>query len=213
MKRLFLLTLIILAFLATANAQFYTRTNRIYRPCAGAGSATSFARVSIDSMDSITLQPCPDRVPLATPPYPTVQINTGDGDALATFSSFSGVSFSSLPVYMNSNLIVSSDLGVGYGTPDDGSFYFNRTLTDVGTTGNVTINKIAGTVNIAAGAGTAGVTVTNSTVTANSIVIAIARTNDATCSVKNAVPAAGSFVLRTTANCTAETSFGFIVTN
>lgn len=94
-----------------------------------------------------------------------------------------------------------------------GPIYLDRTLTTAGTTGNVTINKMAGTVNIAAGAGTAGVTVTNNSVTANSIVYVTARTNDATCAVKNVVPAAGSFVLRTTANCTAETSFGFFVTN
>jgi len=94
-----------------------------------------------------------------------------------------------------------------------GNILIYRTITAGGTTGNVTINKLSGTVNIAAGAGTAGVTVTNSLVTANSIVYAIARTNDATCSVKSVVPASGSFVLRTTANCTAETSFGFLVTN
>ena len=80
-----------------------------------------------------------------------------------------------------------------------------------GNTGNQTINKPAGTVNVAASAST--VTVTNSTVTANSIVFVIARTADATCTVKNVVPASGSFVINMTASCTGETSVGFLVTN
>jgi hypothetical protein len=88
-----------------------------------------------------------------------------------------------------------------------------RTITTAGTTGNQTINKVAGTVNFAAGTGTAGLTVTNSYVDASSIIVPVTRTNDATCAVKNVVPAAGSFIIRMTANCTAETSVGFIVTN
>lgn len=100
--------------------------------------------------------------------------------------------------------------GVGYGVT---SFLLNRTITAGGTTGDQTINLPAGTVNFAAGTGTAGITVTNSTVSATSIIMAIARTNDATCSVKNVVAASGSFVIRMDANCTAETSVGFIVTN
>lgn len=91
--------------------------------------------------------------------------------------------------------------------------FLNRTITAIGTTGNVTINKPAGTVNFAAGAGTAGVTVTSSITTVNSIIATTVRTNDATCSIKNVVASAGSFIIRMTANCTAATSIGFIVTN
>ena len=101
-----------------------------------------------------------------------------------------------------------SDTTAGWGVS---TFKFLRSITAGGTTGDQTINKPAGTVNIAAGS--SSVTVTNSTVAANSIVLAITRTNDATCSVKNVVPAAGSFVINMTANCTAETSVGFLVTN
>lgn len=82
------------------------------------------------------------------------------------------------------------------------------TITAVGTTGNQTINKPIGRVNIAA-AGTT-VTVTNSLVTANSIVMAVASTNDSTARVTSVVPAAGSFVINTVA-VTAETSFNFWV--
>ena len=101
-----------------------------------------------------------------------------------------------------------SDTTAGWGVS---TFKFLRTVTAGGTTGDQTINKPAGTVNIAGGA--SAVTVTNSTVTVNSIVLAIVRTNDATCALKNVVPAAGSFVINMTANCTAETSVGFLVTN
>jgi len=90
---------------------------------------------------------------------------------------------------------------------------FNRTITAGGTTGAQTINKPNGTVNFAAATGTAGIVVTNSGVSATSIIFVIPRTNDTTCAVKNVVAAAGSFTIRMTANCTAETSVGFMVTN
>lgn len=85
------------------------------------------------------------------------------------------------------------------------------TITAGGTTGNQTINKITGTVNIAA-AGTT-VTVTNSLVTASSIVYAVIRTGDATATIKNVVPASGSFVINLAAAATSEVSIGFIVFN
>lgn len=91
------------------------------------------------------------------------------------------------------------------------NFLFYRTLTTGGTTGNQTISKPVGSVNFAAGA--SALTVTSTIVTANSLIIAIAQTNDATCSVKNVVAGAGSFVINMTANCTAETRVAFLVTN
>jgi hypothetical protein len=87
----------------------------------------------------------------------------------------------------------------------------NKTITPNGTTGNQTINKPLGTVNIAAGQ--SSVTVTNSLVDANSIVFAIVRTNDTTAQIKNVTCAAGSFTIRLTANTTSETSIGFMVMN
>ena len=87
---------------------------------------------------------------------------------------------------------------------------FLSTVTAGGTTGNQTINKASGTVNIAA-AGTT-VTVTNSLCTTSSIVFAVIRTNDATAQVLNVVPGAGSFVINIVA-CAAETSIGFLVIN
>jgi hypothetical protein len=87
----------------------------------------------------------------------------------------------------------------------------DATNTAAGTTGNQTINKSAGTVNFAAAA--TSLTVTNSLVTANSIVLCTVRTNDSTAYIKNCVPAAGSFTVNLGAAATAETSVGFLVIN
>lgn len=82
------------------------------------------------------------------------------------------------------------------------------TNTPAGTTGNQTINKASGTVNIAA-AGTT-VTVTNSLVTTASLIFCQLRTNDTTATgIKSVVPGAGSFVITLTAAATAEVSIGF----
>lgn len=92
-----------------------------------------------------------------------------------------------------------------------GKTIYDATITAGGTTGNQTIDKPSGTVNIAA-AGTT-VTVTNSFCTTSSIVTAVVRTNDATAYIKNVVPGAGSFVINLGAAATAEVSIGFIVNN
>lgn len=86
-----------------------------------------------------------------------------------------------------------------------------KTITAGGTTGNRTIDKISGTVNVAA-AGTT-VTVTCAQCATTSIVFAVIRTNDATATIKNVVPGAGSFVITLTAGATAEVSIGFLVMN
>lgn len=90
-------------------------------------------------------------------------------------------------------------------------FKLQRTNTAAGTTGAQTINKPNGSVNFAAAA--TAITVTNSTAAATSNISATAQTNDATCAVKNVVPAAGSFVINMTAACTAETRVAFWVWN
>jgi hypothetical protein len=104
-----------------------------------------------------------------------------------------------------------TDGSTGYGKLAMGGLDLDRTITPTGTTGNQTINKPSGTVNIAA-SGTS-VTVTNSLVTADSIVYAVLRTNDDTAWIKNVVPAAGSFTINLGAAATAEVSIGFLVTN
>ena len=91
-----------------------------------------------------------------------------------------------------------------------GAARLDSTITPPGTTGNQTINKPAGRVNIAASGTT--ITVTNNLVTANSIVLVEKVTADATASVTSVVPGSGSFVINTAA-CTAETAFSFLVIN
>lgn len=91
-----------------------------------------------------------------------------------------------------------------------GPIELDRTLTPAGETGAKTINKIAGTVRMAAGA--SSLVVTNSFVDENSIIYCVIQTNDTTAILKNVVPADGSFTIRTTAAVTAETKFAFLVT-
>jgi hypothetical protein len=94
----------------------------------------------------------------------------------------------------------------------DGKMIIQSTITATGTTGNQTINKPTGTVNIAA-AGTS-VIVTNNLVTASSIVYCVIRKNDTnSVAIKSVVPAAGSFTINLTTAPAAEISIGFIVFN
>lgn len=81
-------------------------------------------------------------------------------------------------------------------------------FTNTGTVGAVTINKAAGRVNIAA-AGTS-VVVTNSLVTANSLIFCTIATNDATAQIKNVVAGAGTFTITVIA-VTAQTAINFFV--
>jgi hypothetical protein len=92
-----------------------------------------------------------------------------------------------------------------------GKMSFDTTITAGGTTGARTINKPSGTVNFAAAA--TSLVVTNSLVSTSSIILCVVRTNDTTATIKNVVPAAGSFTINLGAAATAETSVGFIVFN
>lgn len=92
-----------------------------------------------------------------------------------------------------------------------GKWFYDATNTAGGTTGAQTINKPSGTVNFAAAATT--LVVTNNMVTTSSIILCVVRTNDSTATLKNVVPASGSFTITLTAAATAETSVGFLVVN
>lgn len=92
-----------------------------------------------------------------------------------------------------------------------GGVNYLATNTAAGTTGARTINNPSGTVNFAATATT--LVVTNSLVTTASLIFAVIRTNDSTATIKNVVPASGSFTITLTAAATAETSVGFFVIN
>ncbi len=92
-----------------------------------------------------------------------------------------------------------------------GKITLNTTNTAAGTTGNQTINKPSGSVNIAAGGTT--ITVTNSLVTSASKLIVNVASNDATALFKNYVCGAGTFTITLNAAATAETKIDFIVFN
>jgi len=92
-----------------------------------------------------------------------------------------------------------------------GDMQFDKTVTAAGTTTPQTINKNAGAVNFAA-ADTSKV-VTDSRVTANSIIVATVATNDSTMKSVQAVAAAGSFTLYANAAATAETRVNFLIIN
>lgn len=94
---------------------------------------------------------------------------------------------------------------------NNGKFTYWATNTASGTTGAQTINRPSGTVNFAAGA--TSLVVTNSLCTTSSIVLPVIRTDDATATIKNVVPGAGSFTINLTAAATAETSVGFFIIN
>lgn len=85
----------------------------------------------------------------------------------------------------------------------------DRTDTAAGTTGAATINKAAGSVNLASAA--TSLVVTNSLVTAASRVMVTVNANDTTCKSCAAVSAAGSFTIYPDAAPTAETNVSFIV--
>jgi hypothetical protein len=86
-----------------------------------------------------------------------------------------------------------------------------RTNTPAGTTGARTINTQCGSVNFAAGA--TSLTVTNSQVTANSIVLVTMATNDSTAANIRAVPAAGSFTIHLLTAPSAEMKVNFLIFN
>ena len=92
-----------------------------------------------------------------------------------------------------------------------GDMIYDKTITAAGTTGAQTINKTTGRVNFAAAA--TSLVVTNSLVTANSIVHCTVATNDTTMKSASCVPAAGSFTIRGNAAPTAETAVAFTATN
>lgn len=85
----------------------------------------------------------------------------------------------------------------------------NATVTPAGTTTVQTIDKSAGSVNMATAESSKQVN--NSTVTADSIILCTIATNDATAVIKNCVAGTGSFVITLNAAATAETRVNFWV--
>lgn len=145
----------------------------------------------------------------------------GIGHANSTFASLVCGQFAAASGTATSSVATDIAFAVGIGvagTPANGfsvgkdaNLKVYRTITPALTTGDQTINRPSGTVNFAAAA--TSLTVTNNLVNVDSIILAVVRTNDSTATIKNVVPAAGSFVINLGAAATAETSVGFLVLN
>lgn len=193
---------------------FYDKQNYPYvRRVKMSTSGTNFLRISACIDDELTykqgLQLNGSQLELATG-----DVIIGDGQAATTLTSatFSIINTTQLQIsktgdftaYNNSTAYIFGNHNYE-NAPD-------TTVTAAGTTGNQTINKQSGTVNIAA-AGTS-VTVTNSLVKANSLVNAWVRTNDANKTrVTSIVSGNGSFVINVDPAPAVEISIGFEVKN
>ena len=187
--------------------------------------SSGVARIYVQTAGNVTIGGTTNISQLAIPVAPTASANYGLFSLSNTTTAFDGTttgkfvgSSSGQYIAVNSvgsvayNYISCQKNGLNRWQVDStGKETFASTITTGGTTGNQTINKPSGTVNIAA-AGTT-VTVTNSLVSTSSIVVAVVRTNDATAYIKNVVPSAGSFVITLGAAATSEVSIGFIVYN
>lgn len=90
-----------------------------------------------------------------------------------------------------------------------GGLFLTATVTASGTTGARTINKPAGSVNFAAAA--ASLVVTNSLVTANSIILLTVGTNDSNCKSAHCAAASGSFTIYPDTPPLAETRVNFLI--
>jgi len=155
----------------------------------------------------------------------------GIGTGMFALSSIHVIGFSSstnistnVPLDIGLSRISAGILGVGTGAQGDfggtikvatlqstSDVQVSKTITAAGTTGAQTIDKTAGTVNFASAA--TSLVVTNSLVTANSIIIATVGTNDTTMKSVQAVAGSGSFTLFPNAAPSAETRVNFIVIN
>lgn len=113
---------------------------------------------------------------------------------------------STVTLIAGTSMVVSAKLGAA--SNGWGSLSLAYVISAV--TGNVTQNTPCGIVQIAAGA--KAVTVTNSLVTANSVVLATLQTVDATLLyVGNVLPAAGSFTITCNANATGTVKIAYLV--
>lgn len=130
------------------------------------------------------------------------------GDATTGIFEVTGVGGGQINLFGNAGITVRT-LALNMTNVTNTSYM--RTLTAAGTTGAQVINKPQGSVNFAAAATT--LVVTNSLAVATSLIWANALTNDTTCHVKDVERASGSFTIRMTAACTAETAVAFWVTN
>ena len=143
---------------------------------------------------------------------------TGSAATLATTRTIGGSNFNG-----SANVTSFPSPGaIGGTTPSTGKFttleatdslLLPKTITPAGTTGYITINKVAGSVNFSGG-GMDVLVVTNSYVTPNSVILLTVASNDTGLLVVQAVAASGSFTIYGPAGGTSmETRVNFLVIN
>jgi hypothetical protein len=204
----------LLALVSIADAQ---RTSRIYRPCWTIPPVQ--AKAEIVNSNRIDIRTCHVANGEINIDAGTVRIGDMDDEGGSTRIIVDDTT-NSIQLYAASGTTVGNltagEVNLGgfltFSNPGGNAIFLARTVTPAGTTGNRTINAMAGSVNFAAG--TSSITVTNSMAAANSLIFCTIQSNDATataCRVSDR--GAGSFTIRLNANATAETAVGFWVTN
>lgn len=186
---------------------------QLSNPNAGAGSGAKM-QVVADVGGSVAEMGVFARATIAPDAYfggPMTLRSSGNTPGIALIADDSG-SFIRFYIQGNaaSNLVVTLSSLTGF-TLHSGGVRIPRTITTAGTTGDRTIDKISGSVNIAAGQ--SSITVTCSFCGPTSLIFPTVRTNDATAQIKNIVPGSGSFTINMVAAVTAETSVGFLLLN
>jgi len=171
------------------------------------GSASSVTTVTVNAQGQLTVA---GDVAIA---IAASQITSGTVSVARGGTGLTTLTASRIP-YGNGTSAFQSSANLTY----DGSVFtakadivVDKTITPSGTTGAQTINKTAGSVNIAAGQ--SGLVVTNSLVTTSSIILATVATNDAAITSVKAVASTGSFSIFTNALAVAETRINFLVLN
>ena len=171
------------------------------------GSASSVTTLTVNAQGQLTTA---NDVAIA---IATSQITSGTLDVVFGGTGLATLAASRIP-YGNGTAAFQSSANLTY----DGSIFtakanivVDKTITPGGTTGGQTINKTAGSVNLAAGQ--SGMVVTNSLVTTSSIMLATVATNDAAITSVKAVASTGNFSLFADALAAAETRINFLVLN
>ena len=148
---------------------------------------------------------------------PMAEITVAKGVALQGWETDNDGQYDkSYGIYADASIDRGKDRYLIYSLSTSPSFYsgkqtFDASNTPNGTTGNQAINKPSFSVNFASGV--SSLTVANSFITANSYVLCTVQTNDATASLKNATPAAGSVTIRLVNKATGETRVACLVVN
>lgn len=141
--------------------------------------------------------------------YPRASATASSGNTPASLDFYAGTNSSTLNLGLR--IQPTGDVTVPFSLSVTNGLNLSKTITAGGTTGAQTINKSSGSVNFAAAAST--MTVTDSLVTANSIIICTVGTVDTTAKSAVAVAGSGSFTITLNAAATAETRVNFLVTN